>query len=168
MESANGLINSSGSVKNSKQRPTLTVSSESCARLKASPTRSILEPLYPDKKLMGDKGRAEALKSWHSSQTSWLRSSYPSYPIHDCSSSQVELAECLWMDGSLIQPERSSIKNRRYPEAKKYNPDFQSGRWKSSILTLVNKTTSLLFRFHPSKRPILDESTAVIAGDQHK
>lgn len=62
-ESANGLIDSFRSVKNGKQWPTITVSSVLRARPKASPTRSILVQLYPDKKPMGDKKTAEAVKS---------------------------------------------------------------------------------------------------------
>lgn len=63
MQSANALIDFLTSVKNGKQWPTITVSLVLRARPKASPTRSILKPLFPDKEQIGDKDREVVVKS---------------------------------------------------------------------------------------------------------
>lgn len=100
MESANGLIDSFRSVKNGKQWPTISVSSVLRARPKASPTRSILEPLYPDKETMGNKAGAEALKSWHCGtlQLAWFMTKITSCPVYDCPLSYLQSLKCMWMD----------------------------------------------------------------------
>lgn len=48
----------------SKEWQTMVASSTPRARLEISPTKSILEPLYPDKKAMSDKVRSEAPRTW--------------------------------------------------------------------------------------------------------
>lgn len=53
------LIDSFRSVKNGKQWPTITASVVLRPGLNASPTRSTLKALYPDKEAVVDKGRAE-------------------------------------------------------------------------------------------------------------
>lgn len=73
------------------------------------------------------------------------------------------LSACGWTEG-WSQAKRS----QRDAKAALIQPRSPKWQQKTFILTLVNKTTSLLFRLHLAQKAMFDESTAVILGDQHK
>lgn len=108
---------------------------------------------------------------WHCSalQSTWVMTKMASHPVYDSPSGYVGCAA----DGWMVRLRQEDVWSNeegitKRPWSRLIQPRSPKWQLKSFILTLVNKTMSLLFRLHLSERAMFDESTAVIVGVRHK